>query len=216
MEQPAFFKKGGKIFPAGTVLFHEGEQGKDMYIIQSGRVQISRRVGTQDIILAILPAGEFFGEMSIINNRPRSATATVLEEAALLVIDAKTFESMIRGSTEIAVRLIKKLAYRIEQADRQIEMLLYREPNHRIVHFLRSEAEKIGGPHPAGIAVPITESYLADCVGLSVEDVRQVVDRLARAKLLARSEDGGSLIISEIGKLQDFLDFLELKENYKS
>jgi CRP/FNR family transcriptional regulator, cyclic AMP receptor protein len=214
MDASALYRKLGRIFSAGTVLFHEGDPGSEMFIIQSGRVQITRRVGAQEAVLAVLPAGEFFGEMSIVNNRPRSATATVLEEATLLVIDARTFEAMIRGSTEIAMRMIKKLADRLDQADRQIEMLLYREPNHRVVHFLRGQAETHGLPYATGTAIHITEPGLAERVGLPVEEVRQVVDRLVRARLIARAEDGASLVVFEVGKLQEFLDFLDLKERF--
>jgi CRP/FNR family transcriptional regulator, cyclic AMP receptor protein len=212
MNPLTLYRKFGRRFLAGTVLFREGDPGADMYIIQSGRVQITRRVGAQEAVLAVLPAGEFFGEMSIVNNRPRSATATVVDDATLLVIDAKTFEAMIRGSAEIAVRMIKKLTDRLDQADRQIEMLLYREPNHRVVHYLRGEAEARGRPHAGGTAVQVSESLLAERVGLPSEDVRQVVDRLVRARLIARTEDGASLVIFDVGKLQEFIDFLDVKE----
>lgn len=215
-EHLALQKKLSRSYKAGTVLFREGEEGKNMYVIQSGRVQITRRVGGQDAVLAVLPTGEFFGEMSIINDRPRSATATVLEDAVLLEIDGKTFEAMIRGNSEIAVRMVKKLADRLEQADRQIEMLLYREPNHRVVHFLRGEAQRVGRPHPAGVAIPINEAVLAERVGLNRDEVRQVLNRLDLARLLSRSADGETLVVSEVGKLQDFLDFLEMKERFGS
>src|SRR5438105_12720146 len=84
----------GKTFPAGTILFSEGDDGEEMYVIQSGRVQLTRMVRGREAHLATLPPGEFFGEMAIVNNQPRSATATVLEDAHLLVIDARTFEAM--------------------------------------------------------------------------------------------------------------------------
>ena len=216
MDPVALHKKFGRLFPTGTVLFREGEEGNDMYIIQSGKVQISRHTGGKEVVLATLPAGEFFGEMSIINNRARSATATVIEEAVLLVIGAKTFEAMICGSAEIAIRMIKKLADRLEQSNRQLEILLYREPNHRVVHFLRGEAQSCGIPDTAGTAIPITESELAKRVGLPFEEVHQVVDRLMRARLLTRGADSGNLIVSEMLKLQEFLDFLELKEKFRA
>jgi CRP-like cAMP-binding protein len=62
--------------------------------------------------------------MSILNNRPRSATATCAEDARLLVVDARTFEAMIRGNAEIAIRMIQKLADRLAEANGQIERLL--------------------------------------------------------------------------------------------
>ena len=167
----------------------------------------------KETVLAVLPAGEFLGEMSIINNLPRSATARVVEDAQVVVIDGRTFEAMIRGSSEIAVRLIKKLASRLDEAGRQIEVLLCRDPNSRVVHYLRQEAERTGVAAAAGIAVNLDESDLAERLGLTDSEVHTVVNRLERARLVSRTANGGFLI-AEVGKLQDFLDFLEMKERY--
>src|SRR6185503_19357490 len=100
--------------------------------------------------LVVLGPGEFFGEMSILNNQVRSATATVEEDAKLLVIDPKTFEAMVRGNAEIAVRMIKKLAARLQEADEQIEILLLRDHNSRVVHFIAHLATKQGKPSSDG------------------------------------------------------------------
>src|SRR5215468_9305945 len=105
---------------AEDTLFHEGETGKEMFVLQAGRVVITKTVRDTVKILPTLGPGEFFGEMALISNRPRNATATVEEPARLLVIDPKTFEGMIRGNAEIAVRMIKKLAERLDEADAQI------------------------------------------------------------------------------------------------
>src|SRR5262245_47982518 len=113
MADDQLFNRFGRDLPAGTVLFREGEFGNQMFVIQSGSVRITKIVRDTEKLLAILPAGEFFGEMAILNNKPRSANAIVHEDARLLVIEAKTFEGMIRGNTEIALRLIKKLAQRL-------------------------------------------------------------------------------------------------------
>jgi len=207
------YEKYGRALPAGTVLFHEGEEGTQMYVIQSGKVKITRRVGAQDALLAILPEGEFFGEMSIINNRPRSATATVLEDARLLVLDGHTFEAMIRGNAEIAIRMIQKLTDRLQQADGQIELLLHRDPNHRVVQFLRQESGKIGIPSDTGTRIPITARGLAERVGLTSDEVEQVLIKLEQARLVIRTEDGG-FVLPEVGKLQDFLEFLDMKERF--
>jgi CRP/FNR family transcriptional regulator, cyclic AMP receptor protein len=214
MDLLSLYQKYCKLYPAGSILFREGDIGRDMYIIQSGKVQITRQVGGQEAVLAVLPAGEFFGEMAILNNCPRTATASVVEDSMMLVLDGMTFEAMIRGSSEIAVRFIKRLADRLGQANRQIEMLLYKEPNHKVVCFLRGEAATSGQPHAAGTAIKITEEELANRVGLAVDDVRQVIERLIRARLLARNDDGSGFIIFEVGRLQDFLDFLEMKERF--
>jgi CRP-like cAMP-binding protein len=99
-----------KDFTRGTVLFKEGQPGDYMYVVQAGEVEIRRSVGDMERVLAILSPGEFFGEMAILNGRPRSATAVVRTDARLLVIEGKTFEAMLRARPEIALRIIKALA----------------------------------------------------------------------------------------------------------
>lgn len=207
--------KYAKHYPAGTILFKEGDGGREMYVIQQGKVKITRKVGAKEALLAVIPPGEFFGEMAIINNKPRSATATVTEDSQLLVIDGRTFEAMIRGNAEIAVRMIKRLADRLEHANRQIELLLHRDPNHRVVQLLRQSANDYGAPSPTGTAVPLGEQELASQVGLTVAEVMQVINRLELARLVTRTAEG-NFVISEVGKLQDFLEFLEMTERFGS
>jgi CRP-like cAMP-binding protein len=76
--EEALFQRFGKEIPVGTVLVREGEPGKEMYVIQSGKVRISKKVREVEKVLAVLGPGEFFGEMAIISNKPRNASATVM------------------------------------------------------------------------------------------------------------------------------------------
>jgi CRP-like cAMP-binding protein len=138
-----------------------------MYVIQTGKVNITKKVRDTEKILATLGAGEFLGEMAILNNKPRSAGAVMAEDGKLLVIDPKTFEAMIRGNVEIAVRLIKKLSDRLQEADEQIENLLLRDPNSRVVHFLMSAASKRGKDTPQGKLVSVSLNELHGRMGLT-------------------------------------------------
>ena len=112
MADDSLFSRFGREFPIGTVLFREGEVGKEMYVIQAGRITVSKSVRGLEKVLGTLSQGDFVGEMAIISNKPRSATATVAEPAKLLVIDSKTFEAMVRANAEIAVRMIKNISER--------------------------------------------------------------------------------------------------------
>jgi CRP/FNR family transcriptional regulator, cyclic AMP receptor protein len=113
------FERFARDFAAGTVLFVEGHAGSDMYIVVAGEVEIRKRFGDSDRVLAVLPAGEFFGEMAILNGRPRSATAVVRTASRLMVIDGTTFEAMLRARPEIALRMIRALASRLDGANHQ-------------------------------------------------------------------------------------------------
>jgi CRP/FNR family transcriptional regulator, cyclic AMP receptor protein len=209
------FERFGESYAAGHVLFREGDAGQHMYVIQTGRVQLTRRVRGREVHLAALPAGELFGEMAIINKQPRSATATVIEEAHLLVLDARTFEAMIRGNAEIAIRMIKKLALRLAQANSQVEALLKQDLNHRIVHQLRMLADTRGQVDGPGVRIDISIEDLAElCGAKNPQDVVDGLDGLEKARLL--SKQPGSISIAEVGKLAEFLEFLEMKERFGS
>jgi CRP/FNR family cyclic AMP-dependent transcriptional regulator len=211
MADDQLFQRFGKEFPQGAVLFREGEPGKDMYVVQSGRIQISKQVGDVEKILATLGPGEFLGEMSILNNKPRSATATCAEPARLLVIDAKTFEAMIRGNAEIAIRMIKKLADRLAEANEQIENLLFSDASTRVVHYLANLAEKVP-KGPTGHRLSIKAPELAARVGVRTEQAEEALGKLLKSKIVALEPDG--TLVADIGKLRHFLEFLQMKAQF--
>jgi CRP/FNR family transcriptional regulator, cyclic AMP receptor protein len=207
--EDTLFQRFGKEFSRGTVLFSEGEPGKEMYVLQTGRVTISKQVRDVEKVLAVLGPGEFFGEMAIISNKPRNASATVSEEAKLLVIDPKTFEGMIRGNSEIAVRMIKKLAERLSEADAQIENLLLSDPSSRIVHQILSAAQTRGRTLEEGVEIDLPVRELPRQIGVGEPAIRSMLDRLTRAGLIERS--GDRLTVYDTARLQDFLQYLEMK-----
>ncbi len=207
--EETLFQRFGKEFPQGTVLFREGEPGKEMFVLQSGKVAISKRVRDVEKILALLGPGEFFGEMAIISNRPRNASATVSEDARLLVIDPKTFEGMIRGNSEISVRMIKKLAERLNEADAQIESLLIGDPNSRVLHQILQTCQTRGRPMEEGIEIDFVVREMPRVIGVGEPAIRFLLDKLERAGLVERS--GDRLTIYDTARLQDYLNYLEMK-----
>ena len=207
--EEALFQRFGKDLPRGTVLFREGDPGKEMYVLQSGKVAISKKVRDVEKVLAILGPGEFFGEMAIISNKPRNASATVEEEARVLVIDPRTFEAMIRGNSEIAVRMIKKLAERLSDADAQIENLLLSDPNSRIVHHMLQLCQTRGRQGEEGIEVDFPVRDLPRELAVGEPAIRFMVNRLERAGLVETS--GDRLTVRDTARLFDFLRYLEMK-----
>jgi len=210
--EDALFQRFGKEFRRGDVLFREGEPGKEMYVIQAGKVNITKTVRETEKILATLGAGEFFGEMSILNHKPRSAGAVVAEDAKLLVIDPKTFEAMIRGNVEIAVRLIKKLSDRLQEADEQIENLLFRDPSSRVVHYLWQAALKRGKDTPQGKLLSVNLNELHVRMGVSAPEVQEAVNKTAKAKIISVVPEG--VLVPDTGKMKKYLEFLEMKERF--
>jgi CRP-like cAMP-binding protein len=115
-----------KHFPKGTVLFHEGDEGEDMYIIRSGKVAIRKRVPHGEITLAVLEKGDFFGEMALLERKPRSAGAEVVEDGDLIVIGSEIFGDMIKGNPEIAVRMLRKYSLRLREMTKQLDEMAKR------------------------------------------------------------------------------------------
>jgi CRP-like cAMP-binding protein len=112
-------------FNKGHVLFQEGDEGEDMYIIQSGRVAIKKRLKDgADATLAVLEKGDFFGEMAILERQPRSASAEVVEDGDLIVISGEMFGDMIKANPEIAVRMLRKQSIRLRETNKQLEQAL--------------------------------------------------------------------------------------------
>ena len=170
---------------------------------------IAKKVRDVEKILAVLGPGEFFGEMAIISNKPRNASATVEEEARVLVIDPRTFEAMIRGNAEIAVRMIKKLAERLSDADAQIENLLLSDPNSRIVHHMLQLCQSRGRQGEEGIEVDFPVRDLPRELAVGEPAIRFMVSRLERAGLVETS--GDRLTVRDTARLFDFLRYLEMK-----
>jgi CRP/FNR family transcriptional regulator, cyclic AMP receptor protein len=214
-------------FAAGTVLFREGDPGDVMFVVQSGQIELRRQIGATgspasgvaERVIAVLTSGQFFGEMAILKQRPRSASAVVRDHARLLVIGATTFEAMLRSRPEIALRMIDTLTDRIESANQQIELLLLPSPNHRVVQCLRRFAEEeLAGKPSAGIAILVRKcaTDIAHRTGLSIVEVHQVLERLASTQLVVPSEDPerSGYLIPEVGRLSEFLEFLHLRDRY--
>ncbi len=107
---------------AGQVVFEEGDVGSEMYVIQSGTVELVKKTRKgEEKILATLEKGDFFGEMSILEDVPRSSTARAKSDCELIKIGQSTFDEMLRHNTEIAVRMLRKLSRRLRETTKLLE-----------------------------------------------------------------------------------------------
>jgi uncharacterized membrane protein len=119
-----------KTVPQNTRLFRQGETGDAMYLIESGRVQISIRDNEeQEVILAELAQGDFFGEMSIIDGRQRSADAKVIQDSRLAVLSRDAFLSFVRKKPDVALEMLSALTDRLRRTDELLRSRVSRNVN---------------------------------------------------------------------------------------
>jgi len=104
-------------------IFTEGDLGTTMYIVQSGKVRLFRMVDGQKRISGTMEKGDFFGAMSILEGLPRTMSAEAVDDAELIEINSMTFDKMIKGNIEIAIRMLRKLSLRLRDAERRLESL---------------------------------------------------------------------------------------------
>ena len=205
--QVQLYSRFGRKIPPGTVLFNEGDRGEEMYILQSGRVKISKRIRGVEKTLATLEKGEFFGEMAILNDKPRSASAETIEECEMLMIDRKTFDALIRGNAEIAVRFIKRLADRLRETNDQMESLMIKDNTSRLVSILAKHVRD----NKKGGAFTMTVDELAGVAGIEAAQARTILEKLASVRIVNLSEDKVHIMNQEqVDKLVRYLEMREI------
>lgn len=119
-----------KIVPQNTRLFRQGDKGDAMYLIESGRVRISiRDDDRQEVTLAELAQGDFFGEMAIIDGRQRSADAHVVEDARLAILSREAFLSFVRNNPDVALEMLSALTDRLRRTDDLLRSRVSRNVN---------------------------------------------------------------------------------------
>ena len=100
-------------YKAGAPVIKEGDPGQEMFVVESGSVEVFRGSGRKERRLSLLEAGDFFGEMALLDNQPRSASVRAATDCQLLVIDATTLDQMLRQHAEVAVRMLRNLTGRL-------------------------------------------------------------------------------------------------------
>ena len=182
MAENILFDKYGLTVDSGKIIFRENEIGDKMYIIQAGSVRISKEISGKEHILSVLAKGDFFGEMAIVNQVARTATARAIGTVKLLAFDRAGFISMIEKNARIALNVIDKLCRRLQQANLQIQHLVKKNTKGLIglnLYYIFSEhgmeeaspdLRKTAGELSLLLELPI-EKVMTDIESLGKEDI---------------------------------------------
>lgn len=201
-------EKGVTQCPAGTVLFREGETGNKMYVIKSGRVRMTKRVFDTEIVIEELAAGDFCGEIALLSEQARPTTATVTQDATVIQIDASQFENMLRSNADISIRMMKKMAKRLTEAQFRISNYALRKTKARMLHQLRAEWQNAGC-----VPTPVPDN-LPDVLGIEFGEVKKLLGELIRDELVSIDKKGVLTVTDEMA-LDRNIRYLELHDHFE-
>jgi CRP/FNR family cyclic AMP-dependent transcriptional regulator len=173
-----------KIFESGEVVFKEGEKGDLMYVLLEGVVDLTMKVERGETVLKTVDTpNDFFGEMALLDERPRSATAIAAKKTKVLAVDGPTFESMILANGKFALKIIKVLAARIRRSNIQVSDLIETMPKERIARGMTDFAIHHGEPiHEGGIKVNVEamKNFVNTHLGAPQDEIEAAIYRLLK------------------------------------
>lgn len=166
-----------RVYEEADVIFLEHEIGNELYIIQEGSVKIKKVVANNEITLAILQKGDIFGEMAILDDKPRSATAVAYGRVVVLAVNKSNFQGMVQQQPQLATKIITLLSERIWTSYRQFANAVIDDPEGKIFDMLLTQVVKNhiplvkGGSHTFDFG----SNELLGMIGLSPEQGKSVL-----------------------------------------
>lgn len=158
-----------KSYPKGSVILFEDDPGDALFVVRAGRVKVVLVAEDgREVILGILGVGEHFGELSLIDDQPRSAHVIAMEDSTLLVLRRDDFRKRVEANPSVAWSLLAELSRRLRRADGQIGSLVLLDVPGRIARMLLDTADEGGGPL---IEKALTHQTIAHVIGASRETV---------------------------------------------
>ena len=168
---------GRKSFPRGTVIINAGDMTDSLYVIISGRLKVMMSDDEgREVILAILNPNDFFGEMGLLDDEPRSASVVALESCELLHLSKRDFKKCLEDNFEMALALMRGLVKRLREADKKIGSLALMDVYGRVARLLLEMAETIDGQKI--VTKKVAKQDIAKMIGASREMVSRVMKDL--------------------------------------
>lgn len=188
--------------PRGSVIFAEGEDGDRMYVILDGKVKLGHTsTDGRESLLAVLGPGEMFGELSLFDPGPRTATATALTDTVVVGLGHENLRPWLAGRPEVAEALLAALAQRLRRTNEAMADLVFSDVPGRVAKALLELADKFGEQVPDGVLVrhDLTQEELAQLVGASRETVNKALADFAHRGWIRL--EGKSVLICDSERL---------------
>ena len=172
-----------RTYRKNQVIFLEQETGNYMYLVLAGKVKVTKSTSDgRESILAIHRAGDFFGEMSLLDGKTSPATVSAMEDCRIASIGRNDFHNLLMRNQKVLLQIIQVLCSRLRQVWSQIQVLSYGSAEARIRGAITSLSRRHGIPEERGILIDlkITHHELAEMAGTSRETVSRLLSRLQK------------------------------------
>lgn len=176
-----------RTYRADEVIFYQGDAGDKMYLIAAGQVKVTVTSADGDeVILTVLDAGECFGELSLLDAQPRSATVQTTQHTDVLVLQRSSFVQFLRQAPDVAIRLLGVLSGRLRATDQLVQDAVFLDVAARLAKKLLGLAETHGRPVGDGVEIDmhLTQQDLASMIGATRESVNKQLSLLRDRGLL--------------------------------
>jgi CRP-like cAMP-binding protein len=202
----AAFGRFTRTFQAGEMIFSEFEPGDTFYLIQSGRVQLVKIIGDMERTLDILQPSEMFGEMAILENSPRSATAIALDTVNVLEFNSQNFEILMLGNPQIALKLLRMFAKRIYDSKRRFMILTLDDPQAKIadVFLMLDESSPAVDKTSESREFKTTVEDVAHWAVMSVSEAREALSHFVTQRRMEMYPD--RIVVKNINDFSRFVN----------
>jgi CRP-like cAMP-binding protein len=197
-----------RIYARDTMIFSEGENGQELYIIQKGSVKIVKIVRNREVLLAVLHTGDIFGEMALLESKPRVACAIAFEDTTLMTVSRQNFEDMAVSQPQLVARLTALLADRIWFSYKQLANARITDPLGRLYDQLLIQLEKNEVPlgNHASYIFDFGPKELVNMVGISRQDGISLVKKM--------TTNGRIIVVEERIHVSDITEIVKQAEFY--
>jgi CRP-like cAMP-binding protein len=218
--QARLLSRYGRRFGAGTVLFRDGEPAAEAFLLQDGRVRLLKQAGRMERSLRLVRPGDLFGESALLRGAMRSSTAVALDDGVALAFDHATFDQVLANSPEVAGRVLSQLIRRLRDAEDQIEILMLRDGQSKVVVALMKFAQQEqlalqaeGAKDPSQISLTLSPLELSAQVGLDVDTVKRIVAQLRETGHVRIQDE--RVEVPNLDSLRDLYSLLGIKDQLR-
>jgi CRP-like cAMP-binding protein len=193
-------------YARGTLIFQKGEAGSNLMAVLRGRVRIGVvSAAGKEVTLNIINPGEIFGEIALLDGKPRSADATAIEETHLLVVERKLFLPFLRNNDDLYLRMLAVVCGRLRVTSLALEEIALLDLDARLARLLSKLAADYGRPQDGGvrIGIKVSQGDLATQVASTRESVNKQIRRWEEDGVLRR--EAGYYVVLQPTELQSFV-----------